>query len=121
MELKLTMTCGPYDRAKALIDGTVKPQGIELEVYVNEDPGRHTEIDGKEFDIAEFIPAFTSPTCITDPLATRPFLSSSNDVSPLLYLHQQALRHPFARRPERKTHRRAKLVDDDGGLGARAP
>ena len=54
MALKLTMTCGPYDRARALIDGTVKPEGIDLEVYVNEDPGRHTKIDGKEFDIAEF-------------------------------------------------------------------
>ena len=54
MALKLTMTCGPYDRARALIDGTVKPEGIDLEVYVNKDPGRHTKIDGKEFDIAEF-------------------------------------------------------------------
>ena len=54
MALKLTMTCGPYDRARALIDGTVKPEGIDLEVHVNKDPGRHTKIDGKEFDIAEF-------------------------------------------------------------------
>jgi len=28
------MTCGPYDRAKALIDGTVKPEGIDLEVIL---------------------------------------------------------------------------------------
>ena len=48
------MTCGPYDRARALIDGTVKPAGIDLEVHVNPSPGRHTEIDGKEFDAAEF-------------------------------------------------------------------
>ncbi len=54
MALKLTMTCGPYDRARALIDGTVKPEGIDLEVFVNPDPGRHTKIDGREFDIAEF-------------------------------------------------------------------
>ena len=54
MSLKLTMSCGPYDRAQALIDGTVKPEGIDLEVYVNKDPGRHTKIDGREFDIAEF-------------------------------------------------------------------
>ena len=54
MALKLTMTCGPYDRARALIDGTVKPEGIELEVHVNPSPGRHTKIDGKEFDAAEF-------------------------------------------------------------------
>src|SRR5437899_4703170 len=54
MPIKLTMTCGLYDRAKDLIDGTVKPEGIELEVHVNKDPGRHTKIDGREFDIAEF-------------------------------------------------------------------
>jgi 4,5-dihydroxyphthalate decarboxylase len=48
------MTCGPYDRAQALIDGTVKPEGIDLEVYVNPDPGRHTRIGDREFDIAEF-------------------------------------------------------------------
>jgi 4,5-dihydroxyphthalate decarboxylase len=54
MALKLTMTCGPYDRARALIDGTVKPEGIDLEVHVNPRPGRHTKIDGNEFDAAEF-------------------------------------------------------------------
>jgi 4,5-dihydroxyphthalate decarboxylase len=54
MALKLAMTCGPYDRARGLIEGTVKPEGIDLEVYINLDPGRHTEIDGREFDVAEF-------------------------------------------------------------------
>jgi 4,5-dihydroxyphthalate decarboxylase len=54
MSLKLSMTCGPYDRAQALISGAVKPKDIDLEVYVNKDPGRDTKIDGKEFDIAEF-------------------------------------------------------------------
>ena len=54
MALKLSMTCGPYDRAQALIDGTVKPEGIDLDVHVNQNPGRHTKIDGKEFDAAEF-------------------------------------------------------------------
>ena len=48
------MTCGPYDRAKALIDGTAKPEGIELEVHVSDDPGRYTSVGGREFDIAEF-------------------------------------------------------------------
>ena len=47
------MTCGPYDRARALIDGTVKARDIDLEIYVNKSPGRHTKIDGKEFDAAE--------------------------------------------------------------------
>ena len=78
MALKLSMTCGPYDRARALIDGTVKPQGIDLEVRVNKSPGRHTKIDGKEFDAAEFYTARTSPTCTIKRLATRRFPFSSN-------------------------------------------
>jgi 4,5-dihydroxyphthalate decarboxylase len=57
MALKLSMTCGPYDRARALIDGTVKPEGIDLEIRVNKSPGRQTKIDGKEFDTAEFYTA----------------------------------------------------------------
>ena len=57
MALKLSMTCGPYDRARALIDGTVKPEGIDLEIQVNQSPGRQTKIDGKEFDAAEFYTA----------------------------------------------------------------
>lgn len=52
--LKLTMTCGPYDRARALIDGTVKPECIDLEILVNKSPGRHTTFNGKECDVAEY-------------------------------------------------------------------
>ena len=91
MALKLTMTCGPYDRARALIDGTVKPEGIDLEVYVNKDPGRHTKIDGEEFDIRRVLHR---------PLRRRLALPLSRlyghshfrqaDVPPFLHLHQQA-------------------------------
>ncbi len=55
MALKLTMTCGPYDRARALIDGTVKPEGIDLEIHANpNDPGRQRESRSGKFDIVEF-------------------------------------------------------------------
>jgi 4,5-dihydroxyphthalate decarboxylase len=54
MALKLTMTCGPYDRARALIDGTVKPEGIDLEIVVNESPGRCTTVNGRVCEVAEF-------------------------------------------------------------------
>ena len=89
MAMKLTMTCGPYDRARALIDGTVKPEGIDLEVYVNKDPGRHTKVDGREFDIAEFY----SGLYIADLHVQIPRLHGDShfrqaDVSPLLHLHQ---------------------------------
>jgi 4,5-dihydroxyphthalate decarboxylase len=53
--LVLTMTCGPYDRAKALIDGTIKAEGIELKVTVNaDDIDRQRRAAAGEFDVAEF-------------------------------------------------------------------
>lgn len=53
--LDLTMTCGPYDRARALIDKRVKPQGINLDITVNRDnPGSRTHGSRGPFDVAEF-------------------------------------------------------------------
>jgi 4,5-dihydroxyphthalate decarboxylase len=55
MALKLTMTCGPYDRARALIDGTVKAEGIDLEICVNaDDADRQRRARALEFDACEF-------------------------------------------------------------------
>lgn len=55
MAIKLSMTCGPYDRAQALINGTVKPEGIDLDIHVNaNDPGRQTESRQGKFDVVEF-------------------------------------------------------------------
>ena len=79
MSIKLTMTCGPYDRARALIDGTVKPEGIDLDVYVNKDPGPayKNQMAGNSI-LPSFTPAFISPTCSTNRWATRRFPFSSN-------------------------------------------
>lgn len=53
--LRLSITCGPYDRAKALIDKRVKPDGIELEFTVNPDsPGKSLSGAHGPFDVAEF-------------------------------------------------------------------
>ena len=55
MALKLSMTCGPYDRARALIDGGVKPEGIELAVMVNDDDvDRQRQAARGDFDVCEF-------------------------------------------------------------------
>ena len=53
--LKLSMTCGPYDRARALIDKRVKPEGIELDIDVNtENPGDRLKGPNGQFDVVEF-------------------------------------------------------------------
>jgi 4,5-dihydroxyphthalate decarboxylase len=55
MPLQLSMTCGPYDRCKALIDGSVRPEGIELNITVNsDDNGRQAEAIQGKFDVVEF-------------------------------------------------------------------
>src|SRR5262249_5522443 len=54
MALKLRMICGPYDRARALIEGAVKPAGIDLDVTVAEDPGRPRAVVQGGYDVAEF-------------------------------------------------------------------
>jgi 4,5-dihydroxyphthalate decarboxylase len=49
------MSCGPYDRARALIDRSVKPDGVELVIAVNDDDvDRQRQSARGDFDICEF-------------------------------------------------------------------
>jgi 4,5-dihydroxyphthalate decarboxylase len=55
MSLNLSMTCGLYDRTMPLIDGSVRPEGIELQITVNsDDRSRQAAAREGKFDIAEF-------------------------------------------------------------------
>jgi 4,5-dihydroxyphthalate decarboxylase len=53
-KLKLTLACGSYDRTRALIDGTVQPEGIDLN-YVPLGPGEifWRMLNNEEFDASE--------------------------------------------------------------------
>src|SRR5688572_8505485 len=54
MTLKLSMVCGRYDRNQALLDGTVTPRDIELDITVNsDDMSRQALISEGAFDVAE--------------------------------------------------------------------
>jgi 4,5-dihydroxyphthalate decarboxylase len=49
------MACGPYDRAQALINRIVKPEGIDLDVRViSADTERQSRGSKSEFDMVEF-------------------------------------------------------------------
>ncbi len=52
--LRLTLACGPYDRTQALRDGTIRPEGIELN-YVTLQPAEifWRMLQFKEFDVSE--------------------------------------------------------------------
>lgn len=53
-KLKLTLACGGYDHIKPLIEGTVVPAGIDLNVLTMQSPERHGRmLRHEEFDICE--------------------------------------------------------------------
>lgn len=54
MKIKLTLACNDYDRTRPLIDGRVKPEGIELSVLVLKPRQLFPRmLDDQEFDVAE--------------------------------------------------------------------
>ena len=53
-DLKLRLACNDYDRCRALIDGTVKPDGISLDITVLKPRELFPRmLDHQEFDVAE--------------------------------------------------------------------
>src|SRR3954469_21114869 len=52
--LRLTLACGPYDRTQALADGSIRPEGIDLN-YVSLQPAEifWRMLQYREFDAAE--------------------------------------------------------------------
>ena len=54
-KLELTLACGPYESVRALIEGTVAPDGVEFTVLTNMDSStRHWRmLRNREFDVCE--------------------------------------------------------------------
>ena len=52
--LRLSLACGPYDRTQALIDGTIRPEGIDL-TYLALQPAEifWRQLQYREFDVSE--------------------------------------------------------------------
>ena len=52
--LRLTVACGPYDRTQALIDGAIRPEGIDI-TYVAVQPAEifWRQLQFQEFDVSE--------------------------------------------------------------------
>ena len=52
--LHLTLACGPYDRTQAIIDGSVRPDGIDL-TYLSLQPAEifWRQLQYREFDVSE--------------------------------------------------------------------
>ena len=53
-KLRLTFACGPYDRTLALRDGSVQPEGIELNYIASQPPDIFWRmLQFNEFEISE--------------------------------------------------------------------
>ena len=54
-KLELTLACGPYESVRALIEGTVAPDGVQFTVLTNMDSStRHWRmLRNREFDVCE--------------------------------------------------------------------
>ncbi len=54
MDLQLSLSCGHYDRTQSLVDGTVKPEGIDWTITTLPSPERHNRmLVNHEFDVCE--------------------------------------------------------------------
>ncbi len=54
MPLSLSMSCGHYDRTQSLVDGSVKPDGIDWKITTLASPERHNRmLVNREFDVCE--------------------------------------------------------------------
>ena len=94
MSLQLTIACGDYDRTHPLIDGSVKPEGIELNWLILP----HLEIwtrmlnyydfDASEISLSSYIIARVARQAVDG----DPGVSGAG-VSPFLYFHQYQERH----------------------------
>lgn len=52
--LRLTLACGDYDINRALVEGTIRPEGIDLVTVTLPSPERHWRMmRGQEFDVCE--------------------------------------------------------------------
>jgi len=56
MPLKLSMTCTAYDRNQALLNGSAKPEGIELDIHIDPEGGQFRLAHAREgkYDVIEF-------------------------------------------------------------------
>jgi len=72
-DLKMTLACWNYDRTRALMDGSVKPEGIEL-TYHNSFPAAtfHRMMGKREFEASELGLTFYLDTLNED---DRPFVA----------------------------------------------
>ena len=118
MSLQLTIACGDYDRTHPLIDGSIKPEGLELNWLVLP----HLEIwtrmlnyydfDASEISLSSYLIART----IGKPLTAIPVSQREPFATPMSSSIRK--RHPRAERSYGQASRLGGVSTDRDGLGA---
>src|SRR5712691_10415006 len=85
--LRLTLACGPYDRTQALRDGTIRPEGIELN-YVTLQPAeifwrmlQYKEFDASEMSLSNYTTLVSGGQAPFGPSRSSPRVSSATATS----------------------------------------
>ena len=67
--LRLTLACGPYDRTQAIMDGVIRPEGIDL-TYIPLQPAeifwrqlQYNEFDASEMSMSNYATLASQPNC----------------------------------------------------------
>jgi 4,5-dihydroxyphthalate decarboxylase len=90
--LKLTMACGEYDRTRPLLDGTVKPEGVELSCLVLGWEEMFYRMGRfREFDVSEFsLSSYTALRSRDEDLVAIPVFPSRMFRHSCIYVHTGA-------------------------------
>ena len=121
--LRLTLACWDYDRTRALIDGSVAADGIDL-IYLNQPVEetffrmlRYREFDCSEMSLSSYCASLHSdnPPFIAIPVFPSRFFRHSC----IFVSAKSGIR--AARGPQGQAHRRARVPDDRAGVDPRHP
>ena len=108
-DLKLTLACWNYDRTRALMDGSVRPQGIEL-TYLNLFVAEAFQrmMRDHEFEVSELgLTFYIGSLDLEDPPFVAIPVFPLRFFSPLRDLCERRERHRVPAGPDRQKGRRA--------------
>ena len=91
-KLKLTMACADYDRTRPLIDGTVRPEGVELTCLPLEWEEMFFRMGrSREFDVSEFsLSTYTAFRARGEDLVAIPVFPSRMFRHSFIYVHTRS-------------------------------
>ena len=120
MALQLTIACGDYDRTHPLIDGSIKPEGIDLnwlalphlEIWTR--MLNYYDFDASEISLSSYITRKDDGKT-----ADRHSCLPGAGLSTFLYFYQYEKRHSRAERSDGQAGRLGRVSTNGDGVDAR--